>query len=321
MKKVTLGNTGVDVSALCLGCMYFGTRNDKSSSYQLLDQYFEAGGRFLDTANNYAFWIEGFQGGESETLLGQWMKDRKNRDKIFLATKVGGKPTVPDGGLESSEGLSANAIEKGIDESLRRLQVDSVDLYYSHILDANTPLDETLEAFDKVVKAGKVRHIGCSNLRAWRVERAKQISLANQWAEYSCIQQRYSYLRPKPAAKFVDGLQICVNDDLLEFCADVNMPILAYSPLLSGAYTREDRPLPEEYNTPDTDMRLAALKTVAQEVGATLNQVVLAWMMQSHPTIIPIIAASTPEQMHDNLGTLNITLSKEQMALLADATG
>jgi aryl-alcohol dehydrogenase-like predicted oxidoreductase len=304
--------------------MYFGTKTDEKTSFRLLDLYVEAGGSFLDTANCYAFWIDGGTGDESELLLGRWLKERHNRDRIFLATKVGSGPDLAKGPNwpQNKEGLSAKIIEQAIEGSLKRLDTEYIDLYYTHALDKDNPMEETLEAFDNLVKKGKVRYIGASNLPAWRLERAKSISRANKWTEYCCIQQRHTYLRPKYGVEFAAGLQVWANDDLLEYCTEnTDVILLAYSPLLSGAYTREDRPLMEEYNTPDTEARMAALKKVANEVGATLNQVILAWMMQGTPTVIPLIAASTQEQLQENLDTLSVTLNQEQLEFLTKTAG
>jgi aryl-alcohol dehydrogenase-like predicted oxidoreductase len=175
-----------------------------------------------------------------------------------------------------------------------------------------------MEAFDRLVRAGKVRHIGASNFPAWRLEKARWVSRTNGWAEYCCIQQRYTYLRPKPGASF--GAQVSTNDDLLDYCRSEGVTLLAYSPLLNGAYTRADRAFQEQYLGPDTDARLATLRAVAGEVGATANQVVYAWMMQSDPPVIPLMAASTDEQMKENLGALDVTLSAEQMDRLDKAS-
>lgn len=194
MRTVPLGNTGVDVSALCLGAMYFGTRNDERTSFELLDQYVAAGGTFIDTANIYAHWVEGGQGGESESLLGRWMKARGNRADLFLASKVGFN--MP--GVE--RGLTAAQIEAECEKSLRRMGVETIDLYYAHVDDRVTPLDETLAAFDRLVRAGKVRFIGASNYLAWRLEQAHWVSKTHDWASFCCVQQRYTYLRPKPGA-------------------------------------------------------------------------------------------------------------------------
>jgi aryl-alcohol dehydrogenase-like predicted oxidoreductase len=319
MKQVFLGKTGVHVSALCLGCLPFGTTIEEEIAYQLADHYFEAGGRFFDTANNYSFWVDGATGDESETVLGRWMKDRKNRDQIVLATKVGARPTFPGGGFENREGLSAQTIEKAVEGSLARLGTDSIDLYYAHIDDRQTPLEETLAAFDRLVKAGKVRSIGCSNIATWRVEQARNISRINGWTQYCCVQQRYTYLRPKLGADF--GIQVSINDELLDYGkVHDDFSLLAYSPLLAGAYTRKEVALPKEYRSSDAEVRMGALATVAREVGATLNQVVLAWMMQATPAILPLIAASTGKQLDENLEALNVHLTQEHIAFLNTAT-
>jgi aryl-alcohol dehydrogenase-like predicted oxidoreductase len=312
MKSVSLGDSGVKVSVFCLGTMYFGTRNDKESSYRLLDQYIEAGGSFLDTANIYARWVEGFRGGESESLLGEWMRARKNRSQMFIATKVGFE--YP--GVE--RGLRAEQIERECEKSLKRLGVESIDLYYAHVDDRNTPMEETLQAFDRLVQAGKVRLVGASNFLAWRLEKARWISQTKGWAGYCCVQQRYSYVRPKPGTRF--DPQIAANDDLLDYCRARGITMLAYSPLLSGAYTRPERAFQEQYRGADSDARLNALTAVAGELGATPNQVILAWMVQSDPPVIPLVAASTTEQMQENLAALEIALDPEQMARLNEAS-
>ena len=313
MKTIPLGSTGEDVSALCLGVLYYGNRIGKKLSYHLLDRYVDAGGSFFDTANIYSFWLDGFQGGESETVLGQWMADRKNRNSMFVASKLGF--AYQDVEL----GLRAEQIEAECEKSLRRLQTEVIDLYYAHVDDRTTPLEETMEAFDRLVRAGKVRYIGASNFLAWRLEKARMISRGNGWAEYCCIQQRHSYLRPKPGAGF--GAQINSNEDLLDYVDSESVTLLAYSPLLSGAYTREDRDFPEQYLGPDTDARLAALRAVAEETGATANQALYTWMIQSTPPVIPLMAASNDAQMTENLGALDITLSDAQMARLSEASG
>ena len=239
MKTMSLGNTDVEVSVFCLGTMYFGSRDDKEASYQILDQYIEAGGSFLDTANIYARWVPGYVGGESEILLGEWMRERKNRSHVFVATKVGFE--YP--GVE--RGLRADQIEEECEKSLSRLGVDTIDLYYAHMDDRSTPMEEAMEAFDRLVRAGKVRLVGASNFLAWRLEEARWVSQTNDWAEYCCIQQRYSYIRPKPGASF--DPQIAANDDLLDYWRTRGITMLAYSPLLSGAYTRADRSFSEQY--------------------------------------------------------------------------
>jgi len=313
MRTVPLGKTGVEVSVFCLGTMHFGSRDDEATSCQLLDQYVAAGGSFLDTANNYAEWVPGYVGGESETLLGRWLRARRNRPRMFIASKVG----LQRPGVE--RGLRAGQIQTECEKSLKRLGVETLDLYYAHVDDRNTPLEETLEGFDRLVRAGKVRFIGASNFLAWRLEAARAVSQAHGWPEYVCIQQRYTYVRPKPGASFGPP-QIAANDDLLDYCRARGLTLLAYSPLLGGAYTRADRPLPEQYAGPDSDARLAALRAIAGEKGATLNQIVLAWMAHSAPCVIPVFGTSTSDQMQENLGALAIELSADQMARLNSAS-
>ena len=321
MRTVPLGDTGVEVSALCLGCMYFGSTTGEEMSFALLDRYRRAGGTFLDTANNYAFWIDGFEGGESERLLGRWMAARGNRDEIFLASKVGANRPPAD-----PRNLSAAKIGEECRLSLERLGTDHLDLYYAHIDDRATPLAETLEAFDRLVRAGTVRFVGCSNIADWRLERARALSAAHGWAAYCCVQQRHSYLRPKAGlAAFANG-QVPVTTDLMDYAAEnPAVTILGYSPLLGGAYARADHRIPDnyqphEYAPDDARERLQVLHTVAAEAGATPNQVVLAWMLGGSPPIVPIVATGSPDHLAEDLGALQITLTKEQLARL-DAAG
>ncbi len=308
MRKVPLGTSGHQVSSLCLGAMYLGTKTDVETSYAILDLYLEQGGTFIDTANIYAHWIDGFKGGESETLLGDWMRKRRNRSSLFLASKVGFQyPSV-------ERGLSADTVAAECERSLKRLGVETIDLYYAHVDDRKTPLDETLEAFDRLVRAGKVRMIGASNFLAWRLAEARLLSRSRAMTEYCCIQQRFSYLQPRPGASF--DPQLAANSDLLDFSESSGVTLLAYSPLLGGAYTRADRGIPEQYLWRDTEDRLARLKRLARELGITANQLVLAWMAQSQPAIIPVMAGGTVEQVRENLGCLDVLLGQAQMEFL-----
>jgi aryl-alcohol dehydrogenase-like predicted oxidoreductase len=311
MRTVPLGSTGVDVSIYCLGAMYFGTRNDAASSYRLLDQYVDAGGFFIDTANIYSHWVEGFAGGESETLLGEWLRARGSRSRMFIASKVG----FEYGSV--TRGLRAWQIEEECNKSLRRLGVETIDLYYAHVDDRSTPQEESLAAFDRLVRAGKVRFVGASNFLAWRLAEAHALSTANTWPQYCCVQQRHTYLRPKPGASFAP--QIAANEDLLDYCRNNPVTLLAYSSLLSGAYTRPDRTIGEQYLGPDADARLEALHAVAAAHGVSANQVILAWMMQGSPTIVPVMAAGSEAQMDENLAALDLVLSVEEMDLLTNA--
>lgn len=305
MKTMQLGNTGVEVSSLCLGAMYFGSKNDEATAYQILDGYVNAGGNFIDTANIYTTWIDGYQGGESEALLGKWMAERGNRDDLFIASKVG----FPYQDVPMR--LTADLIEQECNRSLKRMNIETIDLYYCHNDDRDTPLDESLEALDRLVQAGKVRFIGASNWLAWRLERAAWVSEINDWAQFCCVQQRHTYLPTRPGSNTAP--QVVANNDLQDYCANNDMTLLAYSALLGGAYTREDRPLSDVYASEDNKQRLKVLHDVAAEIGGTANQVVLCWMLQSTPSVLPLIAASTEAQLSENVTALEFELSEEQM--------
>ncbi len=308
MKKQRLGIDGPSVSAICLGTMYFGNQTDGETSYAILDDYVAAGGSFLDTANCYAAWAPGFNGGESETLLGQWLRDRHNREEMFIATKSG----FGYSGVEP--GLRADQIECECESSLRRLGIETIDLFYSHWDDRNSLIEERMKAYDKLVKKGKVRYIGASNHRAWRMEEARALCQSLNLPPYCCIQQRYTYLHPKPGLNF--DPQVAANEDLLDFCRNKGVALLAYTPLLKGSYSRVDRPLPETYKNPTNDTRLAILKSVAVELGVTENQLVLAWLMQQDPPVIPVAGASDINQLRENLAALDLQLSVEHLEKL-----
>jgi aryl-alcohol dehydrogenase-like predicted oxidoreductase len=311
MQKIKFANSGIEVSALCLGTDLIGSKIDRETSFRLLDLFREQGGTFIDTGNFYAAWLPGCQGGESETTIGLWMKDRKARGKMVISTKLGFDYPGCPGGLNRVE------IQRECENSLRRLQSETLDVLYAHRDDAQTPLEETMEAFDRLIQAGKVRAIGASNLRVWQIAEANTVSRHHKWSQYSVIEQRHTYLRPRHGADF--GPQVCVTEDLKDFSRSHGITLLGYSVLLQGAYTRADRPVPAQYAGPDADHRLKALSEVAREVGADPNQVVIAWMRQSDPPILPIIAGSRPEQLLQNIGALNIILSADQMERLNTA--
>jgi aryl-alcohol dehydrogenase-like predicted oxidoreductase len=311
MQKVKLADSGISVSALCLGTDSIGSKIDLETSFRLLDLFREEGGTFIDTGNFYAAWLPGCQGGESETTIGQWLKDRSARNDMVMATKLGFDYPGSSGGLNAAE------IERECEKSLRRLQTDHLDVYYAHRDDPQTPLEETMTAFDRLIRAGKVRAIGASNLRVWRIAQANTVSRDHGWARYSVVEQRHTYLRPRHGADF--GPQICINEDLKDYCRSAGLALIGYSILLQGAYTRSDRPVPAQYAGPEADQRLAALRQVAQEVGADANQVVIAWMRQSDPPVLPIVAGSRPEQLSQNIAALRISLNEHQLQRLNTA--
>ncbi|MFB9833828.1 aldo/keto reductase [Actinoallomurus acaciae] len=312
MRRTELGGAGgLPVSALCLGALPFGTTVDETTAYEILDRFVEAGGTFIDTSNNYACWVEGATGDESELVLGRWLATRKIRDQVVLATKVGARPSPERGAAwpRNSEGLAARTVRAGIEGSLRRLGTDHVDLYYAHIADDGTPLEETVTAFSALVTEGRARMVGCSNHPVGLLRRARSLAADRGLTPYRVIQQRHTYLRPRPGAEF--GVQEYVTDDLLDYVADrPDLSLLAYSVLLSGAYTRPDRALPEQYDRPGTAQRLTVLREVAAEIGATPNQVVLSWLLHGEPPVMPVIGVSSVGQLQECLAAVDLHLDR-----------
>lgn len=311
MNKLNLGHSDIQVSALCLGTDSLGSKISRQTSFELLDLFGDAGGTFLDTANFYASWLPGCQGGESETAIGQWLAERGNRTDMVIASKLAFDYPGCEGGLSAIE------IERECEKSLQRLGTDYIDLYFAHRDDRARPQAETMAAFDRLIRAGKVRALGASNLSVWRIAQANQISRAHDWAQYSAVQQRHTYFRPRHGAAFTP--QISVNEDLKDFCRAHEVALVAYSVLLQGAYVREDRPIPAQYAGPDAQSRLQTLETVAREADASLNQVIIAWMRQSDPPVLPIIAGSRKEQLQETMAALDLTLSQDQMVRLDQA--
>ncbi|MEV1172834.1 aldo/keto reductase [Nonomuraea sp. NPDC049784] len=326
MRYRTIGNdpkTRRDVSVLSLGAMLFGTAIDESTSFAILDRFVEAGGNFIDTANNYAYWVNGTQGGESEALLGRWRRSRGVGDEIVIATKLGGRPNVPATTLSHDlEGLSAQVIQESSERSRERLGVDKLDLLYAHayIEGSRVPLEETVEAFAGLVQDGTVGLLGASNHWAWRLERARSLAAAAGLPGYEVVQYHHTYLRPRtdlPTLRSKDGNLGVVSGNLLSYLrAEPGLSLVAYSPLLGGGYVRQDKPLDVAFDHAGTPVRLAALREVAQETGATVNQVVLAWLMGGEIPVIPLVGASSVEQLNESLAAADLELTAEQRAKL-----
>ena len=308
MRSTALGTTGATVSALCLGTDYYGSRTPVPVARRLLDEFAAAGGTFLDTANLYACFVPGFVGGESETVIGDWMADRGNRSSMFVATKVAGPY------LDVPRGLRAADVRRECDKSLRRLRTEVIDLYYAHVDDRATPLAEIVEAFDSLVSAGKVRFVGASNWATWRLAEARLLSEWHRWASVAALEFRHTFLRPTLGAEFAD--QVAVTEELLDFARAKRLPVVAYSILLNGAYSRPDRAVPVQYRGPDSEARLAALRDVAAEVAASPSQVVIAWMLHAAQPIIPIVGGSTVDQIRENVAAASLVLSEEQVGRL-----
>lgn len=298
---------------LALGTILFGTVLDDRATFAILDRFADAGGSLLDTANNYPFWKDGATGDESELAIGRWLAARGNRDRVVLSTKCGARPTVPgDRTLGSAEGLSAAAIGLAAEGSLRRLGTDRIDVYWAHIEDRSVPLEETLGAFAELAGAGKVREIGASNVAAWRLERARALSGANGWPAYTNVQLRHTYLRPRPGTRPAEGGHVLVQDETIDYLrSESGITLWAYNTLMSGAYTRQDRPIPEIYDHPGTTRGLAVLREVAGELGVTVNQVVLAWLTGGDHPVVPIVGVSSLAQLEEALGAVDLKLDEE----------
>lgn len=305
------GESKLKVSDICLGTMDFGTLVPAERSWKIMDRYLEYGGNFFDTANVYAFWNPGGKGGESERVLGEWIRERGVRDRVVVATKLGfARPG-------DAVGLRSEQIMTHCEESLKRLGVETIDLYYAHLDDRRTPLEESLEAFDRLVRQGKVREIGASNYTAWRLERALNASRRMGVAQFCCLQQRYSYLRLQVGTALEP--QQPVTDDVLDFCLEENFPLLAYTPLLGGCYVRDDRKLPPQYLGEDTEIRLSTIRNMAYELGITANQLVLLWLLRNTPKAIPVIGTSSLKHFDENMESINMSIAPEDLQILNDA--
>lgn len=322
MKYRTIG-TGPhsrEVSVLALGAMLFGSVTDEKTSFALLDRYVEAGGNFIDTSDNYAFWTDGGQGGQSEELLGRWRRSRGAGDELVFATKLGARPLAPGTSYtDNPEGLSAKVIRESSERSRERLGLERLDLLYAHIDDHTVPQRETVEGFGALVAEGAVGLLGVSNQAVWRVERARALAAAAGLPGYEVLQYQHSYLRPRadvPDDLFPDGSLGHAGAELAGYLrAEPALTLVAYSPLLKGAYARPER-LPADYDHPGTPARLAVLHEVARETGATPGQVVLAWQIGHELPILPLAGVSSLAQLEENLAAVDLELSAEQRARL-----
>jgi aryl-alcohol dehydrogenase-like predicted oxidoreductase len=324
MKYRTLGvnpQTRREVSVLSLGAMLFGTVTDEATSYAILDRYVEAGGTFIDTSNNYAYWINGTQGGESESLLGRWRRANGVGEEVVIATKLAGRPLEPSTTLSTNiEGLSAAVIRESAARSRERLGVSRLDLLYAHVQDTRVPMEETVEAFGALVTEGSVGLLGASNHWSWRVERCRQLAASAGVPGYEVLQYHHTYLRQRtdmPTRLSPDGELGVAAGDVLDYVRhDPALTLVAYTPLLSGAYVRDDRPLGPAHDHAGTPVRRKALHEVSAETGATPNQVVLSWLIGGDIPVIPLIGASSVAQLDESLAAVDLELTTDQRARL-----
>jgi aryl-alcohol dehydrogenase-like predicted oxidoreductase len=298
--------------------MNFGWSADEPTSHAIMDAAFDAGINFLDTADIYSRWVPGNPGGVSEEMIGRWLKT-KPRHQIIVATKVRGR--MWDG--PTGEGLSRHHIMRAVEESLRRLQTDYIDLYQTHWPDDETPLDETLSALDALVRAGKVRYIGASNYPAWLLTKALWVSDVHKLARYDSLQPHYSMFN---RAEF--------ERELAALCRDQGIGVIPYSPLaagfLTGKYTRENHQ-PDSTRTEGGLIQrlvndekafdaLDEVKRIAGAHGVPVAQVALGWQLAQDVITAPIIGARTVAQLHELVGAVDLKLSDDEIAALNKVT-
>lgn len=307
MERVTLSNR-LCVSPVALGAMNFGTTTSKAASFDVLDAYIDMGGNFVDTSNNYAHWAG--TGDESETVLGEYFAARGNRNKIVLATKVGFDRHG------EGQGLRKEQIEYWIDESLRKMNTDYIDLYYAHTDDPTPPLEETMEAFHRLVEKGKVRFLGGSNYDTWRFCEANAVAKT----PYTVMQQRFTYLHPKsdnpPAYTFNEF----AGRERLRYLKAKDIPLVAYSSLAKGGY-EDDARLPGDLIA---GKRLEFLRNMAADKGVSASCLAVAWMVNLHrcegfPRVIPLFASSRVDHFLGNLRGAELQLTDVEMAALNEA--
>jgi len=314
--ELTTAHDTPPAERLVLGAMMFGTAVDEATSFAVLDRFVDAGGRWIDTADCYAFWAsESGYGGQSEELLGRWFVARPGvRDRILLATKFGAEPRDAANWPASRTGLSAAAIREQITGSLRRLGTDHVDLAWGHMEDRSVPIEETADACAALVSDGVTARIGLSNHPAWRVERARQHAVAQGVEPFSVLQHAYSYLQPRPGTLTGNHRFGWLSDELADLAAVEGLDVWAYTPLLSGAYDNPAKPIPEIFDHPGSTQRLAVLDEVAAEVGASRGQVVLAWLVARG--IRPMLGGSKVHQLDAAVEAVALELPAELLVRL-----
>jgi len=320
MQHRRMGRTGLKVSEVCLGTMTFGNQADQAASFAIIDRAFEAGIDFFDTADVYPLGGGMERVGATEEIVGRWIRERGVRDQIVLATKCRGRM----GPGPNDEGLSRRHILRACEASLRRLQTDHIDLYQTHAPDPDTPIDETLEALDDLVRAGKVRYAGCSNYPAWRLAEALWVADRKGRVRFDCAQPRYNLLFRM------------IEDEILPLCRAHGVGVIAYNPLAGGMLTGRYR----KGQDPDAGTRFAldyagplyrrrywkeevfdAVHSLAEFLGGRgkkLTHVALAWVLRQPGITSAILGASRPEQLEDSLKGVGMELDEEELRACDD---
>lgn len=314
MDKRTLGTTGMEVSALCFGGNVFGWTADEATSFALLDAFVDAGGNFIDTADSYSRWVPGHEGGESEAIIGKWLRARGNRDKVIIATKVGSD--LGPGG----KGLSREHIMRSVEASLRRLQTDYIDLYQSHRDDEETPQEETMAAYAELIAQGKVRAIGASNFTPARLKSALAVADAAGQPRYATLQPLYNLYD-----------RAVYEAELEPLCQAEGVAVIPYYALaagfLTGKYRSEAdlagraraRTVPRYMNERGWRV-LAAIDNIVAERGISHAHVALAWLLARPSVTAPIVSATSLEQLAQLTAAAAVRLTAEELRLLDKAS-
>jgi aryl-alcohol dehydrogenase-like predicted oxidoreductase len=314
MQKRELGNSGLKVGPLALGGNVFGWTVDEQMSFELLDAFVAAGFNLIDTADTYSRWVPGNKGGESETIIGNWLKKSGKRKKVVIATKVGMEMGP------HKKGLSKSYIIRAAEDSLRRLQTDYIDLYQEHAEDPGTPLEETLEAFAQLIGQGKVRAIGASNYTAGRLSEAVETGRRLGYPPYQCLQTLYNLYDRADFEK-----------DLEPLCREKGLGVLTYFSLASGFLTGKYRSpedvsrsvrgrMVEKYLDSRGFRILEALDIVAKELGTKPATVSLAWLISRPAVTAPISSATSLDQLHDLIAASRLQLDRSSIRLLDKAS-
>jgi aryl-alcohol dehydrogenase-like predicted oxidoreductase len=314
---IRLPGTDTWLPPVALGAMFWGTNVPTQTAHALLDLAVDRGANFVDTANNYAFWVDGATGDESETCLGEWFAARgpAARDSVTLATKVGARPARPGGDTSEPLGLRPAAVAAQLRDSLRRLRTDRVDLVYAHIDDHTVPLSEVVGGLQELVDDGLAGSIAASNLTADRL--AEALRSKGDSVGYCALQNRFTYLKPLSDTDF--GRQVVLDDEVIRVAEAASVLAVGYSTLLMGAYTRDDRSLPPAYQHDGTEAALVALRRAADASGLDPGQTVLAWMVQRDQPVIPVIGPSRPDQLVSAIEAVSTMLEPTTLKTLDQA--
>lgn len=311
MEKVKLGNSEIEFKPIVLGGNVFGWTVDEQQSFALLDAFVDMGFSFVDTSNNYSHWVKGHTGSESESIIGKWVKKRDNRDKIQIATKVGGRRLDND-----KPNLKKEYIIKSVDDSLKRLNIETIDLYQSHHDDLSTPIDESLEAYQQLIQTGKVKWIGASNLSPERIKDSLTIAKNHNLPPYIAIQPEYNLY---DRAKFEQNYE--------QLALDNHLGVITYYSLASGFLSGKYLSVDDIKNVKRFDALkdrfdkrglriLNALAQVAHNQQVSMSTVALAWILHRPSVTAPIVSATSIQQLEELINATEINLSTEEMTVL-----